>query len=142
MVIAKDAFIEELEKNDDFRKRYAESQRLKREKEEAARKFEEQYNRIVVEAAKETEAAIDQKLKEKGLRSGDIDELKFQIIYEVPSRYSALTNRPDIKDPGLTSNAVKLMKDVAGVLIPKYSTQGWNLSYRHIKGRIFIFTIE
>ncbi len=142
MVIARDAFITELEKNDDFRRRHAERQRMKREKEESARRFVEQYNRIIEEAAKETEAVIDKKLKEKGLQSGDIDELKFQVIYEMPSKYSALANHPDRRETGRTSSYVKVMKDVAALLIPRYVTQGWNLSYRHIKGGIFIFSVE
>jgi 3-oxoacyl-[acyl-carrier-protein] synthase III len=142
MVIARDAFITELEKNDDFRRRHAERKRMKREKEEAARKFVEQYNRIIEEAAKETEAVIDKKLKEKGLQSGDIEELKFQVIYEMPSKYSALANQLDRRENGRTSSYVKVMKDVAALLIPRYVTQGWNLSYRHIKGGIFIFSIE
>jgi hypothetical protein len=142
MVIARDAFITELEKNDDFRRRHSERQHMKREKEEAARRFVEQYNRIIEEAAKETEAVIDKKLKEKGLQSGDIDDLKFQVIYEMPSKYSALANHPDRKENGRTSSYVKVMKDVAALLIPRYLTQGWSLSYRHIKGGIFIFSVE
>jgi len=39
-------------------------------------------------------------LKEKGLQSKDIDELKFQVIYEMPSRYGVLANPPDKKDGG------------------------------------------
>jgi hypothetical protein len=143
MVIARGEFINELEKNDDFRRRQAERMRLKKAKEEAAKRFEEQYNRIIEEAAKETETAIDKKLKEKGLQSKDIDELKFQVIYEMPSRYGVLANHPDKKDGGpSTANYVKLMKDVMNVLVPQYGNQGWKLTYRHIKGGIFIFTIE
>jgi hypothetical protein len=143
MVIARGDFITELEKNDDFRRRQAERMRLKKEKEEAARKFAEQYNRIIDEAAKETESAIDKKLKEKGLQSKDIDELKFQVIYEMPSRYGVMAKHPDKKD-GKPSAAdyVKLMKDIMNTLVPQYGNQGWKLSYRHIKGGIFIFTIE
>jgi hypothetical protein len=143
MVIAKCEFINELEKNDDFRRRQAQRARVKKEKEEAVMKFEEEYSRIVEGAAKETESAIDKKLKEKGLQSGEIDELKFQVIYEMPSRYGVVTNHPDKKEGGSrTSNDVKLMKDVMNVLAPKYDSQGWHLTYRHIKGGIFIFTIE
>jgi hypothetical protein len=143
MVIARGEFISELEKNDDFRRRQAERMRLKKEKEEAAKRFEEQYSRIIEEAAKETESAIDKKLKEKGLQSKDIEELKFQVIYEMPSRYGILAKHPDKKDGGpSTANYIKLMKDVMNVLVPQYGNQGWNLSYRHIKGGIFIFTIE
>jgi hypothetical protein len=116
---------------------------VKKEKEEAVMKFEEEYSRIVEGAAKETESAIDKKLKEKGLQSGEIDELKFQVIYEMPSRYGVVTNHPDKKEgESRTSNDVKLMKDVMNVLAPKYDSQGWHLIYRHIKGGIFIFTIE
>ena len=144
MVIAKGEFIYELEKNVEFRQRHAERERLKKEKEEAARKFVEEYNRIIGEAAKETEIAIDKKLTEMGLKSaGDIDELKFQVIYEMPTRYGVVTNNPDKKDEGSrTSNYVKLMKDVVNLLAPKYDNQGWHLTHRHIKGGIFIFTIE
>lgn len=143
MVIARGEFITELEKNDDFRRRQAEKMRLKKAKEEAAKRFEEQYNRIVEEAAKETESAIDKKLKEKGLQSKDIDDLKFQVIYEMPSRYGFLANHPEKKDGGpSTANYVKLMKDVMNVLAAQYGNQGWKLSHRHIKGGIFIFTIE
>ena len=144
MVIAKGEFIYELEKNVEFRQRHAERERLKKEKEEAARKFVEEYNRIIGEAAIETETAIDKKLTEMGLRSaGDIDELKFQVIYEMPTRYGVVTNNPDKKDGGSrTSNYTKLMKDVVNVLAPKYQRQGWSLTHRHIKGGIFIFTIE
>jgi hypothetical protein len=143
MVIARGEFIHELEKNTDFRQRQAERVRLKKEKEEAARKFMEEYNRIIEEAAKETENAIDNKLTEKGLKSGDLDELKFQVIYEMPARYSVVTTQPGKKERGSrTSTYVKLMKDVMDVLAPKYESQGWHLTYRHIKGGIFIFTIE
>jgi hypothetical protein len=116
---------------------------VRREKEEAARKFVEEYDRIVGEAAQETEIAIDKKLTEMGLKSaGDIDELKFQIIYEMPSRYGVVINNPDKRDGGSrTSNYVKLMKDVTNILAPKYKSQGWNLTHRHIKGGIFLFTI-
>jgi hypothetical protein len=143
MVIARGEFIHELEKNTDFRQRQAERARLKKEKEEAARKFMEEYNRIIEEVAKETEIAIDKKLTEKGIKSGELDELKFQIIYEMPTRYSVVTTQPGKKEVGVrTSNYVKLMKDVMNVLVPKYDSQGWHLTYRHIKGGIFIFTIE
>lgn len=144
MVIARGEFINELEKNVEFRQRYTERKRLKREKEEAIRKFMEEYNRIVGEAAKETEIAIDKKLTEVGLKSAaEIDELKFQVIFEMPQRYGVVTNQPDKQDGGTrTSNYVKLMKDVMAQLIPKYESQGWHLTYRHIKGGIFIFTIE
>lgn len=144
MVIARGEFIHELEKNVEFRQRYAERERLTREKKEATRKFVEEYNRIIGEAAKEAEIAIDRKLTEMGLKSaGDIDELKFQIIYEMPIQYGVVTNNPDKKDGGSrTSNYVKLMKDIVNVLAPKYESQGWNLTHRHIKGGIFIFTIE
>jgi hypothetical protein len=144
MVIAKDEFIHELEKNVEFRQRYSERERLKKEKEEATRIFMEEFNRIIGEAAKEAESAIDKKLTEMGLKSaGDIDELKFQIIYEIPARFGVVTNNPGKKDGGSrTSNYVKLMKDVINVLVPKYVSQGWHLTYRHIKGGIFIFTIE
>jgi len=144
MVIARGEFINELEKNVEFRQRYAERERLKREKEEAARIFMEEYNRIVGEAARETEIAIDKKLTEVGLKcAADIDELKFQVIYEMPTRYGIVTDQLDKKDGGSrTSNFVKLMKDVMTQLVPKYEIQGWHLTYRHIKGGIFIFTIE
>ena len=144
MVIAKGEFIYELEKNIEFRQRHAERERLKKEREEAARKFVEEYNRIIGEVAKETEIAIDKKLTEMGLRSaGDIDELKFQVIYEMPTGYGVVTNNPDKKDGGSrTSNYTKLMKDVVNILAPKYQSQGWSLTHRHIKGGIFIFTIE
>lgn len=144
MVIARGEFIYELEKNMEFRQRHAERERVRREKEEAARKFVEEYNRIIGEAAKETEIAIDKKLTEMGLRSaGDIDELKFQVIYEMPTGYGVVTNNPDKKDGGSrTSNYTKLMKDVVNILAPKYQSQGWSLTHRHIKGGIFIFTIE
>jgi hypothetical protein len=142
MVIAREAFITELEKNDDFRRRHSEKQRMKREKEEAARRFVEQYNRIIEEAAKETEGVIDKKLKEKGLESGDIEDLKCQVIYEMPAKYSTLANHPDRADCSRTSSYVKVMKDVAALLIPRYVSQGWILSYRHIKGGIFIFSVE
>jgi hypothetical protein len=144
MVIARGEFINELEKNVEFRQRYTERKRLKREKEEAVRKFMEEYNRIVGEAAKETEIAIDKKLTEVGLKSAaDIDELKFQVIFEMPQRYGVVTNQPDKHDGGTrTSNYVKMMKDVMAQLVPKYESQGWHLTYRHIKGGIFIFTIE
>ncbi|MCU0583530.1 MAG: hypothetical protein MUE57_06815 [Syntrophales bacterium] len=142
MVIAREAFITELEKNDDFRRRHSEKQRMKREKEEAARRFVEQYNRIIEEAAKETEGVIDKKLKEKGLQSGDIEDLKCQVIYEMPAKYSTLANHPDRADCSRTSSYVKVMKDVAALLIPRYVSQGWNLSCRHIKGGIFIFSVE
>jgi len=144
MVIARGEFIYELEKNVEFRQRHAERERVRREKEEAARKFVEEYDRIVGEAAQETEIAIDKKLTEMGLKSaGDIDELKFQVICEMPSRYGVVTNNPDKKDSGSrTSNYVKLMKDVMNVLAPKYKSQGWKLTHRHIKGGIFLFTIE
>lgn len=143
MVIARGEFIHELEKNEEFRRRQAEKSRLKKEKEETARKFEEQYNLIVTDAAKETEAAIDRKLTEKGLKSGDIDELKFQVIYEMSSKYDALTKLSSKKDGGpITSSYVKFMKDIMNILVPKYDSQGWMLTYRHIKGGIFIFTIE
>lgn len=144
MVIARGEFINELEKNVEFRQRYAERERLKREKEEAARIFMEEYNRIVGEAARETEIAIDKKLTEAGLKcAADIDELKFQVIFEMPTRYGIVTNQLDKKDGGSrTSNFVKLMKDVMTQLVPKYEIQGWHLTYRHIKGGIFIFTIE
>jgi hypothetical protein len=143
MVIARDEFIHELEKNDDFRRRQAAIARAKKEKEEAARKFLDDYNRIVEEAAKETEATIDKKLKEKGLKSEEINELRFQAIYEMPPKYSVVTNQPDRKEGGSrTSNYVKLMKDVMNVLAPKYEAQGWKLTQRHIKGGIFIFSIE
>ena len=144
MVIARGEFIYELEKNVEFRQRHAERERVRREKEEAARKFVEEYDRIVGEAAQETEIAIDKKLTEMGLKSaGDVDELKFQVIYEMPPRYGVVTNNPDKKDSGSrTSNYVKLMKDVMNVLAPKYKSQGWNLTHRHIKGGIFLFTIE
>jgi hypothetical protein len=144
MVIARGEFIHELEKNVEFRQRQSERQRLKREKEEAARKFMEEYNRIIGEAAKETENAIDKKLTEMGLKgAGDVDELKFQIIYEMPSRYDVVTTNPRKKDGGSrTSNYTKLMQDVVKVLAPKYESQGWHLTHRHIKGGIFIFTIE
>ena len=143
MVIARGEFLNELEKNVEFRQRHAERRRLKREKEEAARKFMEEYNRIAGEAAKETEMAIDKKLTEIGLRSAeDIEEMKFQIIYEMPLRYGVITNNPDKKDgENRTSNYVKLMKDVMAILAPKYESQGWRLTHRHIKGGIFIFTI-
>ncbi len=143
MVIARGELICELEKNVEFRQRQSERERIRREKEEAARKFVEEYNRIVQEAAKETEIAIDRKLTEIGLKSAeDIDELKFQIIYEMPARYGVVTNDPEKKDGGTrTSNYVKLMRDIMNVLVPKYESQGWNLSHRHIKGGIFIFTI-
>jgi hypothetical protein len=144
MVIARGEFIQELEKNAEFRQRHTERKRLKREKEEAARKFMEEYNRIIGEVAKDTEIAIDKKLTEVGLKSaGDIDELKFQVIYEMPSRYGVATNNPDKKDGGSrTSKYTKLMKDVVNILAPKYESQGWELTHRHIKGGIFIFTIE
>jgi len=144
MVIARGEFINELEKNVEFRQRYAERERLKREKEEAARIFMEEYNRIVGEAARETEIAIDKKLTEVGLKcAADIDELKFQVIYEMPTRYGIVSDQLDKKDGGSrTSNFVKLMKDVMIQLVPKYEIQGWHLTYRHIKGGIFIFTIE
>jgi hypothetical protein len=143
MVIARDEFIHELEKNDDFRRRQAALAQAEKEKEEAARKFADGYNRIVEEAAKETEAAIDKKLKEKGLKSEEIYELRFQAIYEMPTRYGMVTNQPDRKEGGSrTSNCVKLMKDVMNVLAPKYKVQGWKLAHRHIKGGIFIFSIE
>jgi hypothetical protein len=144
MVIARGEFIYELEKNVEFRQRHSERERLKKEKEEAARKFGEEYNRIIGEAANDTEIAIDKKLTEMGLKSaGDIDELKFQVIYEMPIRYGVVTNNLDKKDGGSrTSNYAKLMKDVVNVLVPKYESQGWHLTYRHIKGGIFIFTIE
>jgi hypothetical protein len=144
MVIARGEFIYELEKNVGFRQRQAELGRLKREKEEAVRKFMEEYNRIIGEAAKETEIAIDKKLTEMGLKSaGDIDELKFQVIYEMPTRYGVVTTNPNKTDVGSrTSNYTKLMKDVVNVLAPKYESQGWQLTHRHIKGGIFIFTIE
>jgi hypothetical protein len=79
-----------------------------------------------------------------GLKSaGDIDELKFQVIYEMPSRYGVATNNPEKKGGGSrTSKYTKLMKDVVNVLAPKYESQGWKLNHRHIKGGIFIFTIE
>jgi hypothetical protein len=144
MVIARGEFIYELEKNVEFRQRHAERERVRREKEEAARKFVEEYNRIIGEAAQETEIAIDKKLTEMGLKSaGDIDELKFQVIFEMPSRYGIVTNNPDNKDSGSrTSNYVKMMKDIMNILAPKYKSQGWNLTQRHIKGGIFLFTIE
>jgi hypothetical protein len=144
MVIARGEFIHELEKNVEFRQRHSERERLKKEKEEATKKFLEEYNRIIGEAAKDTEVAIDKKLTEMGLKSaGDIDELKFQVIYEMPTRYGVVTNNPDKKDGGSrTSNYVKLMKDVMNVLAPQYDNQGWQLTHRHIKGGIFIFTIE
>jgi len=144
MVIARGEFIHELEKNIEFRQRHAERERLKRDKEEAARIFFEAYNRIIGEAAKEAEIAIDKKLTEMGLKSaGDIDELKFQIIYEMSIRYGVVTNNPGKKDGGSrTSNYVKLMKDIVKVLAPKYESKGWQLTHRHIKGGIFIFTIE
>jgi hypothetical protein len=144
MVIARGEFIHELEKNIEFRQRHSERERLKKEKEEATRKFLEEYNRIIGEAAKETEITIDKKLTEMGLKSaGEIDELKFQIIYEMPTRYGVVTNNPDKKDGGSrTSNYDKLMKDVVNVLAPKYESQGWNLTHRHIRGGIFIFTIK
>ena len=142
MVIAREAFITELEKSDDFRRRHSERLRMKREKEEAARRFVEQYNRIIEEAAKETEAVIDKKMKEKGLQGGDLEDLKCQVIYEMPQKYSALANHPDRPDGSRTASFVKVMKDVAALLIPRYVTQGWNLSYRHIKGGIFIFSVE
>jgi len=133
MVIARGELICELEKNIEFRQRQSERERIRREKEEAARKFVEEYNRIVQEAAKETEIAIDRKLTEIGLKSAeDIDELKFQIIYEMPARYGVVTNDPEKKDGGTrTSNYVKLMRDIMNVLVPKYESQGWNLSHRH-----------
>ena len=144
MVIARGEFIYELEKNVEFRQRHAERERVRREKEEAARKFVEEYDRIVKEAAQETEIAIDKKLTEMGLKSaGDIDELKFQVIYEMPSRYGVVTSNPDKKVEGSrTSNYVKLMKDIMNVLAPKYRSQGWILTHRHIKGGIFLFTLE
>jgi hypothetical protein len=144
MVIARGEFIYELEKNVEFRQRHAERERVRREKEEAARKFVGEYDRIVGDAVQETEIAIDKKLTEMGLKSaGDIDELKFQIIYEMPSRYGVVINNPDKRDGGSrTSNYVKLMKDVTNILAPKYKSQGWNLTHRHIKGGIFLFTIE
>ena len=144
MVIARGEFIHELEKNVEFRQRHSERERLKREKEEAARKFVEEYYRIIGEAANEAEIAIDRKLTEMGLkRAGDVDELKFQIIYEMPTRYGVVTNNPDKKDGGSrTSNYVKLMKDIVNVLAPKYESKEWHLTHRHIKGGIFIFTIE
>ncbi len=144
MVIARGEFINELEKNVEFRQRYAERERMKREKEEAAKIFMEEYNRIVGEAARETEIAIDKKLTEVGLKcAADIDELKFQVIFEMPTRYGIVTNQPDKKDGGSrTSNFVKVMKDIMTQLVPKYELQGWHLTYRHIKGGIFIFTIE
>jgi hypothetical protein len=144
MVIARGEFIHELEKNVEFRQRHAERERLKREREEATRKFMEEYNRIIGEAAKETEIAIDKKLTEIGLKSaGDIDELSFQVIYEMPKRYGGVTNNPDKKDGGSRmSNYVKLMKDVMNILAPQYASQGWNLTHRHIKGGIFIITIK
>ena len=143
MVIARGEFIYELEKNVEFRQRHAERERVRREKEEAARKFVEEYDRIVKEAAQETEIAIDKKLTEMGLKSaGDIDELKFQVIYEMPAHYGVVTSNPDKKVEGSrTSNYVKLMKDIMYVLAPKYRSQGWNLTHRHIKGGIFMFTI-
>lgn len=142
MVIARGEFINELEKNVEFRQRYAERERMKREKEEAAKIFMEEYNRIVGEAARETEIAIDKKLTEVGLKcAADIDELKFQVIFEMPTRYGIVTNQPDKKDGGSrTSNFVKVMKDIMTQLVPKYELQGWHLTYRHIKGGIFIFT--
>jgi len=144
MVIARGEFINELEKNVEFRQRYAERERMKREKEEAAKIFMEEYNRIVGEAARETEIAIDKKLTEVGLKcAADIDELKFQVIFEMPTRYGIVTNQPDKKDGGSRpSNFVKVMKDIMTQLVPKYELQGWHLTYRHIKGGIFIFTIE
>jgi len=144
MVIAKGEFIHELEKNVEFRQRHAERERMKREKEEAAKIFLEEYNRLIGEAAKEAEIAIDKKLTEMGLKSaGDIDELKFQIIYEMPTRYGVVTNNPGKKDgESRTSNYVKLMKDILNILTPKYESKGWYLTHRHIKGGIFIFTIE
>ena len=144
MVIARGEFINELEKNVEFRQRYAERERMKREKEEAAKIFMEEYNRIVGEAARETEIAIDKKLTEVGLKcAADIDDLKFQVIFEMPTRYGIVTNQPDKKDGGSrTSNFVKVMKDIMTQLVPKYELQGWHLTYRHIKGGIFIFTIE
>ncbi len=103
MVIARGEFINELEKNMEFRQRYAERNRLKREKEEAAKRFMEEYNRIVADAAKDTEIAIDKKLTEMGLKTaGDIDELKFQVIYEMPSRYGVVTNKSRQKRRGNT----------------------------------------
>jgi hypothetical protein len=69
MVIARGEFIYELEKNVEFRQRHAERERVRREKEEAARKFVEEYDRIVKEAAQETEIDIDKKLTEMGLKS-------------------------------------------------------------------------
>ena len=143
MVIARGEFIYELEKNVEFRQRHAERERVRREKEEAARKFVGEYDRIVGDAVQETEIAIDKKLTEMGLKSaGDIDELKFQIIYEMPSRYGVVINNPDKRDGGSrTSNYVKLMKDVTNILAPKYKSQGWNLTHRHVKGGIFLFTI-
>ena len=103
MVIARGEFIYELEKNVEFRQRHAERERVRREKEEAARKFVEEYDRIVGEAAQETEIAIDKKLTEMGLKSaGDVDELKFQVIYEMPSRYGVVTSNPDKKGRGIS----------------------------------------
>jgi hypothetical protein len=144
MVIARGEFIYELEKNIEFRQRHAERERVRREKVEAARKFMEEYDRIVGEAAQETEVAIDKKLTELGLKSSaDIDELKFQVIYEMPLRYGVVTSNPDKKiEVSRTSNYVKLMKDVMNILAPKYKSQGWNLTHRHIKGGIFMFTIQ
>lgn len=134
----------ELEKNLEFKQRYAERERIKKEKEEAARMFMEEYDRIVDKAAQETEIAIDKKLTELGLMSaGNIDELKFQVIYEMPQHYGIVTNNPDKQNgDSRTSNYVKLIKDVMNILVPKYHSQGWNLSCRHIKGAIFMFTIE
>jgi hypothetical protein len=79
-----------------------------------------------------------------GLKStGDIDELSFQVIYEMPTRYGVVTNNPDKKDGGSrTSNYVKLMKDVMNVLALRYESQGWKLTHRHVKGSIFIITIK
>ncbi len=144
MVIARGEFIYESEKNIEFKQRHSERERLRREKEEAAKKFLEEYDRIVGEAAQETEIAIDKKLTELGLKNaGDIDELKFQIIYEMPLRYGVVTSSPDKKtEVSRTSNYVKLMKDIVQMLTPKYKGQGWNLTHRHIKGGIFLFTIE
>jgi len=45
-------------------------ERLKREREEATRKFMEEYNRIIGEAAKETEIAIDKKLRDRFKKCG------------------------------------------------------------------------
>ena len=60
------------------------------------------------------------------------------------NRNKAYRQIPWLKKYGgaLAASYVKFMKDIMNILPPRYESKGRKLTSRHIKGGIFIFTIE